>query len=185
MLDLACPKDTNVSLKLASLVEEFKPYWFEEPVDGEATRALKDIREKTSLRIVSGEKQCGLNHFIETLALDAVDIFNPDISGVGGIIDIIKIIKLSHEKKVTVSPHCWNSMSIAASAMVHVCMSFTNTEMAEFFPEYIPYSLKFSNENYEIKDGFVKIEDNEGLGININTKLLIEDTSSYRETELT
>ena len=35
--------------------------------------------------------------FIETLALDAVDIFNPDISGVG-IIDMIKIIKLSHEK---------------------------------------------------------------------------------------
>ena len=185
MLDLACPEDTNISLKLASLVEEFRPYWFEEPVDGEATRALKDIREKTSLRIVSGEKQCGLNHFIETLALDAVDIFNPDISGVGGIIDMIKIIKLSHEKKVTVSPHCWNSMSIAASAMVHVCMSFTNTEMAEFFPEYIPYSLKFSNQNYEIKDGFVKIEDNEGLGINIDTKLLMEDTSSYRETELT
>ena len=47
MLDLACPKDTNISLKLASLVEEFRPYWFEEPVDGEATRALKDIREKT------------------------------------------------------------------------------------------------------------------------------------------
>ena len=87
------------------------------------------------------------------------------------------------KKKVTVSPHCWNSMSIAASAMVHVCMSFTNTEMAEFFPEYNPYSLKFSNQNYEIKDGFVKIEDNEGLGINIDTRLLMEDTSSYKETE--
>ena len=51
--------------------------------------------------------------------------------------------------------------------------------------EYIPYSLRFSNQNYEIKDGFVKIEDNEGLGMNIDTKLLMEDTSSYRETELT
>ena len=43
MLDLACPKNKNVSLKLAPLVKEFKPYWFEEPVDGEATRALKEI----------------------------------------------------------------------------------------------------------------------------------------------
>ena len=184
MLDLASPKDKNISLKLAPLIEEFKPYWFEEPVDGEATRSLKEIREKTGLRIVSGEKQYGLNHFIETLAADAVDIFNPDISGVGGIIDMINIIEISNKKKVAVSPHCWNSMSIAASAMVHVCMSFSITETAEFFPEYIPYSLKFSNQNFEIKDGFIKIENNDGLGTNIDTKLLIEDTSSYKETEL-
>ena len=143
MLDLACPKDTNISLKLAPLVKEFKPYWFEEPVDGEATRALKYIKNQTGLRIVTGEKQCGINHFVETLAVDAVDIFNPDISSVGGIIDMIKIIELSNKNNVRVSPHCWNSMSIAASAMVHLCMSFPNTEMAEFFPEYIPYTLKF------------------------------------------
>ena len=80
MLDLACPKDTNIPLKLAPLIEEFKPYWFEEPVDGEATRSLKYIKNQTGLRIVTGEKQCGINHFIETLAVDAVDIFNPDIS---------------------------------------------------------------------------------------------------------
>jgi len=183
MLDLASPKDKKISLKLAPLIEEFKPYWFEEPVDGEATRSLREIREKTGLRIVSGEKQYGLNHFIETLAADAVDIFNPDISGVGGIIDMLNIIEISHKKKVAVSPHCWNSMSIAASAMVHVCMSFSITETAEFFPEYIPYSLKFSNQNFEIKDGFIKIENNDGLGTNIDTKLLIEDTSSYKETE--
>ena len=62
---------------------------------------------------------------------------------------------------------------------------FCKYRNGRIFPEYIPYSLKFSNQNYEIKDGFVKIEDNEGLGINIDTKLLMEDTFSYRETELT
>ena len=96
MLDLASPEDPNIALKLASLVKEFKPYWFEEPVDGEATRSLKYIKNQTGLRIVTGEKQCGINHFVETLAADAIDIFNPDISSVGGIIDMIKIIELSN-----------------------------------------------------------------------------------------
>ena len=180
MLDLACPKNKNVSLKLATLVKEFKPYWFEEPVDGEATRALKEIKNQTGLRIVTGEKQCGINHFIETLAADAVDIFNPDISSVGGIIDMIKIIELSHKKNVKVSPHCWNSMSIAASAMIHLCMSFPNSEMAEFFPEYIPYTLKFCNKNFEINNGFIELDNREGLGVKIDTNLLMENTSSYK-----
>jgi galactonate dehydratase len=180
MLDLACPKDTNISLKLAPLIEEFKPYWFEEPVDGEATRSLKYIKNQTGLRIVTGEKQCGINHFVETLAADAIDIFNPDISSVGGIIDMIKIIELSNKNNVRVSPHCWNSMSIAASAMVHLCMSFPNTEMAEFFPEYIPYTLKFCDKNFEINNGFIELDNREGLGVTIDTNLLMENTSSYK-----
>ena len=132
------------------------------------------------MRIVTGEKQCGINHFIETLAADAVDIFNPDISSVGGIIDMIKIIELSNKNNVRVSPHCWNSMSIAASAMVHLCMSFPNTEMAEFFPEYISYTSKFCNKNFEINNGFIELENREGLGVIIDTNLLIENTSSYK-----
>ena len=67
MLDLASPVDPNDSLKLANLVKKFNPYWFEEPVDGENTRMLKSIRNKTGLRIMTGEKQCGVNHFVETL----------------------------------------------------------------------------------------------------------------------
>ena len=184
MLDLACPNDPNVSLKLAPLVKEFKPYWFEEPVDGEATRTLIEIKNQTGLRIVTGEKQCGINHFIETLAADAVDIFNPDISSVGGIIDMIKIIELSNKKNVKVSPHCWNSMSIAASAMIHLCMSFPNSEMAEFFPEYIPYTLKFCNKNFEINNGFIELDSREGLGVKIDTNLLMENTSSYKSSIL-
>ena len=137
MLDLACPKDPNIALKFAPLIEEFNPYWFEEPIDGQSTRLLASIKKKTGLKIVTGEKQFGLQHFIETLAANAADILNPDIAGVGGIIDMIKISELSQKNNVIISPHCWNSMSIAASAMLHFCASNSNVDMAEIYPEYI------------------------------------------------
>ena len=54
-------------------------------------RTLADIRTKTNLRIVTGEKQCGLPHFEETLAANAADILNPDIAAVGGILDMAQI----------------------------------------------------------------------------------------------
>jgi L-alanine-DL-glutamate epimerase-like enolase superfamily enzyme len=59
-------------------------------------------------------------------------------------------------------------------------MSFPNTEMAEFFPEYIPYALKFCDKNFEINNGFIELDNREGLGVKIDTNLLMENTSSYK-----
>ena len=184
MLDLASPEDPNIALKLASLVKEFKPYWFEEPIDGQSTRLLASIRKQTGLKIVTGEKQFGLQHFIETLAANAADILNPDIAGVGGIIDMIKISELSQKNNVTISPHCWNSMSIAASAMLHFCASNSNVEMAEIYPEYIANGLKYSDINFVIKDGFAELKDRPGLGVEIDIKSLMKLTSYHKQTKL-
>ena len=184
MLDLASPEEPNIALKLASLVKEFKPYWFEEPTDGQSTRLLASIRKQTGLKIVTGEKQFGLQHFIETLAANAADILNPDIAGVGGIIDMIKISELSQKNNVTISPHCWNSMSIAASAMLHFCASNSNVEMAEIYPEYISNGLKYSDINFVIKDGFAELKDRPGLGVEIDIKSLMKLTSYHKQTKL-
>ena len=184
MLDLASPEDPNIALKLASLVKEFKPYWFEEPIDGQSTRLLASIRKQTGFKIVTGEKQFGLQHFIETLAANAADILNPDIAGVGGIIDMIKISELSQKNNVTISPHCWNSMSIAASAMLHFCASNSNVEMAEIYPEYIANGLKYSDINFVIKDGFAELKDRPGLGVEIDIKSLMKLTSYHKQTKL-
>ncbi|MDB9825777.1 mandelate racemase/muconate lactonizing enzyme family protein [Candidatus Pelagibacter sp.] len=184
MLDLASPEDPNIALKLASLVKEFKPYWFEEPIDGQSTRLLASIRKQTGFKIVTGEKQFGLQHFIETLAANAADILNPDIAGVGGIIDMIKISELSQKNNVTISPHCWNSMSIAASAMLHFCASNSNVEMAEIYPEYISNGLKYSDINFVIKDGFAELKDRPGLGVEIDIKSLMKLTSYHKQTKL-
>jgi len=53
---------------------------------------------------MTGEKQCGVPHFKTLLAAGAADILNPDIAGVGGIIDMLEIAALAHDKGVAVSP---------------------------------------------------------------------------------
>ena len=184
MLDLASPDDPNIALKLASLIKKFNPYWFEEPIDGQSTRLLASIKKQTGLKIVTGEKQFGLQHFIETLAANAADILNPDIAGVGGIIDMIKISELSQKNNVIISPHCWNSMSIAASAMLHFCASNSNVDMAEIYPEYISNGLKYSDVNFDIKNGFAELKDRPGLGVKIDVKSLMKLSSYHKQTKL-
>ena len=184
MLDLACPEDPNIALTLAPLIKEFKPYWFEEPIDGQSTRILASIRKKTGLKIVTGEKQFGIQHFVETLASDSADIFNPDIAGVGSILDMIKISEISEKNNVMISPHCWNSMSVAASAMLHFCAANSNTEMAEIYPEYISNGLKYSDINFVIGNGCAELKDRPGLGINIDVKSLTKLSTDYKKTTL-
>ena len=83
-----------------------------------------------------------------------------------------------------ISPHCWNSMSVAASAMLHFCASNSNTELAEIYPEYISNGLKYSDINFVIGNGCAELKDRPGLGINIDVKSLTKLSTDYKKTTL-
>jgi galactonate dehydratase len=50
MLDLASPDDESLALSLAPLIKQYKPYWYEEPVDGQKIRSMTSIRIQTGLK---------------------------------------------------------------------------------------------------------------------------------------
>ena len=174
MLDLAVPEDLDQTKSFLKEVSSFNPYWIEEPVDGENISLLTEIKNTFNMKVVTGEKQSGLVHFRELISRNAADIFNPDISGMGGLIDIIKISNEASNNGISISPHCWNSMSVSASAMLHVCSSISNSEMAEIFPDYINYSKKFCELSFDIIDNKAHINKSPGLGIIIHEDILSE-----------
>jgi galactonate dehydratase len=184
MLDLGAPKNIEQSLELASAIAPFKPYWFEEPADGEDIQALIEIRKKTGLRVMTGEKQCGVPHFKTILAVGAADILNPDIAGVGGILDMLEISALAHAKGVAISPHCWDSMTVAAAAMLHVCASIPNAEKAEIYPEYISNCERIGTIGFTLKNGQAILSDQPGLGVEMNVEVLAVVATDYRISSL-
>lgn len=185
MIDLASPNDPGLSRALAPLVTPFRPYWFEEPVDGEEIDVLRAIRQETGLRIVTGEKQCGLPHFRAVLAAGAADVLNPDIAGVGGILDMLEIAGLAQREGVAVSPHCWDSMTVAAAAMLHVCAAIPNADMAEFYPEYTPHGAGFASPGFVLDHGRAILADCPGLGVDVNATALAERATHYQKSDRT
>nr|2QGY_A Chain A, Enolase from the environmental genome shotgun sequencing of the Sargasso Sea [unidentified]2QGY_B Chain B, Enolase from the environmental genome shotgun sequencing of the Sargasso Sea [unidentified] len=174
MLDLAVPEDLDQTKSFLKEVSSFNPYWIEEPVDGENISLLTEIKNTFNMKVVTGEKQSGLVHFRELISRNAADIFNPDISGMGGLIDIIEISNEASNNGIFISPHCWNSMSVSASAMLHVCSSIPNSEKAEIFPDYINFSKKFCELPFDIIDNKAHINKSAGLGIVIHEDILSE-----------
>ena len=180
MLDLACPDDPEIPLSLAPLVKPYSPYWYEEPADGDDLTALAAIRAETGLPIVTGERQSGLLHFRNVIRMRAADILNPDIASVGGILDMLQIAEEAEKVGITVSPHCWNSTTIAVAAMLHVCRVMPNAGPAEIATGYDSAGRRFVDPGYVISGGTARLSDAPGLGVTVDTGKLTSPAS--RET---
>ncbi|MEM6656821.1 MAG: mandelate racemase/muconate lactonizing enzyme family protein [Pseudomonadota bacterium] len=185
MVDLDSQDDIATPLQVAGLIGSARPYWFEEPVDGEEIQSLARVRRITGLPIVTGEKQSGLTHFRNVLAADAADILNPDIAGVGGLLDMIQLAELADRQDVKISPHCWNSMTVAAAAMLHVCAAIPNAEMAEIYPEYIAHGELFATTGFQLNGAHAYLSGKPGLGVEIDTSALESLSHHHHSTCLT
>lgn len=180
LLDLECPSSVNDALNLEPLISPYYPYWYEEPFDGLNIKKLASITNQSSFDIVTGERQCGIDHFVNVINSQAAQILNPDISMAGGILDILVIAKLAHENNIRISPHCWNSMTISVAAMLQICSVLPNAEMAELFPDFMTHSNQFMSSRYKITNGKIEVPDNLGLGIDMNEDIIIEKSSNTR-----
>ena len=184
LLDLACPDDPDDAIKLEPLISAFNPYWYEEPVDGNNIEQLCMIRDQSKFNIVTGESHCGIEHFSALLKAGAAQILNPDIAAVGGIIDMLTIAKAAFELDVKISPHCWNSMTVSAAVMMHLCAIIPNSDMAEIFPDYIAPSNQFSDYRFKPINGMMKILDEPGIGLTMNLEAIRKQAHRTRTTIL-
>ena len=172
LVDLDAQGNANAAIQIAQAIEPAHAYWFEEPIDGNDIQALAQICKDTGLRGVTGEKHCCLAHFRAVLAAGAADILNPDIAAVGGILDLLELAELAKPQGVQISPHCWNSMTVAAAAMLHVCASIPNAELAEIYPEYIPYGEKFALKAFHLEREYAHLSYKPGIGVDLNVSAL-------------
>ncbi len=172
MLDFAVQRDPRRALRAARLFEPYDPYWIEEPLAGDDPKALAEFRTATTARITTGERQAGLRHFRQLLDSRAADVFNPDIAGAGGLLTMLEIGAMAHAHSVLMSPHSWNSTTVAFLTMLHACAVMPNAIYAELYYDYLELGNDFSDCDYVIKDGFASLPQVPGLGVTMNEDAL-------------
>ena len=184
MIDLECPRESDIPYNLENEILDINPYWYEEPFEGKNLLKLSEYKKITQLKIVTGERQSEINHFKSLCHHKAADIINPDISAIGGITRMLKIATIAADEDILVSPHCWNSMTISASAMMHVCRIIQNNEKAEIFPEYFSFGDNFSIPSFKIRNSEAELQNRSGLGIIMYETELKRLSQDYRVTLL-
>ena len=118
------------ALKIAAALEEFDPFWYEDPVRADNPRALAAFAAATPVPVCAGETVAGLGGFRELLEAEAAAILMPDVGWCGGLTEARKIAALAEAYQRPVAPHdCTGPVLLAAS--VHLSLSAPNALLQE------------------------------------------------------
>jgi galactonate dehydratase len=104
------------AIRAARAMQEFDPFFFEEPVPPENVAALRKVRDAVDVPIATGERLYTRWGFRELLEAQAAEIVQVDVAHCGGILEARFIAALAETHYVQVAPHSWyGPVSLAAS----------------------------------------------------------------------
>jgi len=93
------------AIRVANRLEEFRPFFYEEPVPPQNLEALKKVSDNVNIPIATGERLLTKFDFADLLPLQAVDLIQPDVVQAGGILELKKIAAMAEAYYVGFQPH--------------------------------------------------------------------------------
>jgi galactonate dehydratase len=156
------------AIDLADALAEFEPYWLEEPCQSENVEALADVRRRSKIPVVTGEALYTRAGFRPVFRARAADIINPDVSNCGGILELMYIAAAAEAETIAVSPHNYNSTSVALSATVHASACMPNFIITEYFLPFEELGQRLCPNVLKPVDGHIALPEGPGLGLEVN-----------------
>lgn len=127
----------GTAIDVAKDFERLGVYWFEEPCDPENVQALAKVGRSMRVRLATGERCYTKYHLQALLGTNEVQVLQPDIIHVGGILEAKKIAAIADAHYIPVSYHNpFGPVATAAAIQLDACT--TNFVMQESFCEYTP-----------------------------------------------
>jgi mannonate dehydratase len=161
----------NQALQLAKDVEEFKLFYFEDPLPPERLDTFRLIRKQTSTPMAMGEAYTGIWEGRELLAEHLIDYARQDLAHVGGITAGRKIATLCEPHGILTAWHGPGNISpIAHMANCHVSLSVSNFGIQEYAHGWGEKMGEVFTAMPTYADGHITIGDTPGLGIDVNEK---------------
>jgi galactonate dehydratase len=135
MVELHSLWDVPTAQRILRAVEQFEPYWCEDPVRPDSASALAQVAHSTRMRIATGETLAGRRAFHALLEREAVQVIIVDLSWCGGISEARKIGTLAETYGIPVTPHdCTGPVVLTAST--HLSLHLPNAPIQETVRAY-------------------------------------------------
>jgi L-alanine-DL-glutamate epimerase-like enolase superfamily enzyme len=157
----ATPAD---AIHFARLVEEFDPWWLEEPLAPDDVAGHAEIARALDMPVATGEIHSSRWDFRELIANKAADILQPDAAVIGGISEWIKVAHAAATFNLPVAPH-WNQ-----DVHVHLAAAVANCLTVEWFDleQDIVNFDRLLKEPLRPHSGTLDVPNRPGLGLAID-----------------
>lgn len=156
---------TYGAIRVAKALEEFSPFWFEEPVPPENVDEMARVAAHTSIPIATGERLVTKFEFAEILNKQAAQIIQLDVGQCGGLLEAKKIAGMAEAHYAVVAPHMYCG-PIAAAAAIQLGACSPNFLIQEFNANALHSEIL--KEPLRFEDGYVTPPTGPGLGVELD-----------------
>jgi L-alanine-DL-glutamate epimerase-like enolase superfamily enzyme len=161
--------DLNDALRLCKAIEEYQPFFVEDPVrDENALQDIPKLRQMTGVPLTHGE-EWGLKwDFNKLVESHDVDFIRSTLPNVGGITEMMKVGAICETHAVGIIPHFTGP--IATAALVNCLSTFSGPVLMEY--NYGGRPIDYLPECLDFKNGKAYTNQRPGLGVTVDMKLL-------------
>ena len=178
MVDANHGYTTHDALYVGRAMEEFSPYWFEEPVAPEDLDGYRELRAALRVNISGGEAEFNRWGWRKLLESRGLDIAQPEVCALGGISEYLRVLALCHSHFTPVVNHVWGS-AIAVAVNLHLLAAMPplpgglfpwepmlefDTTHNHFIDDLLTVSLDIKNQ-VKNNNGTVSLPNGPGLGV--------------------
>ena len=156
---------TAGAIRVASILEEFNPYFFEEPVSPENVDEMARVAAHTSIPIATGERLITKFEFRQVLEKGAANIIQLDVGQCGGILESKKIASMCEAHYAMTAPHMYCG-PVAAAAAVQLDTCTPNFLIQEFNTNDLHRDIFVEPVNFA--NGFIDPPTKPGLGVELD-----------------
>jgi mannonate dehydratase len=158
-------------INMCRKLEEYNPYFIEDPVTPENMDWFKQLRMSTTVPFAMGELYNNPNEFVDAMKNHYFDYIRCHLSQIGGITPAMKVARLGEFFNVKSAWHGPGDVSpVGHAAQCHVDLAIWNFGIQE--------SIHFSDQLMEVfpgtpqlKKGYLYVNEVPGLGVDIDEKL--------------
>jgi galactonate dehydratase len=166
---------TTSAIQIGKRLEEFKPFFYEEPVDAMNVECMRKVSENVDIPIAAGERLYTRYGFREYIEGQVLDILQPDLGLAGGISETKKIATFAETYDLHVQPHNCAS-PVATAASVQLDCTIPNFIIQEWFPYQSEEHYAVVTEPLEpqVVNSYLPVPTKPGLGIELDDDVVLK-----------
>lgn len=181
--------DPSAAIRLGQVIEPYRPYFFEEPVPPESLDALAKVADKVNVPLATGERIVTLQGYWPLLERQLVDIIQPDVIHVGGVLTSKKIAAMAEARHTRVAPHNPNG-PVGTAAALHLAANIPNFSMLEIPGDDYHWFARWRDEFLvdptvvQPKGGYLDVPAAPGLGVDLDEAAIARYPGKSRNGEV-
>ncbi len=168
------------AIEVGRILEDNGYEHFEEPCPYWELEQTAEVARALIIDVAGGEQDWDLQNWKRMIALKSVDIVQPDILYLGGMIRSMEVARMGAAANLPCTPHAAN-LSLVTLFTMHLLRAVPNPgRYLEFSIEgddYYPWQRGlFVEDPYTVRDGQVTVSDAPGWGIEVTPEWLARST---------